>query len=232
MKHLITRGLMFGKLIKLSPLAPTPGPSQQGGGEVLVWWAGAQVAGGLLPSPLFGGAGGWGFGHEGNGMTGIHPVTRQRARALRAAMTPQERKVWPKLRELNRMLGANFRRQAPIGPYIADFAELGRRLVIEIDGAEHGGAQDARRDAWLKGQGFQVLRFWNSEISENLEGVMQMVLDAVGPLGDAPPPHPFPTGLEGGSGRQPQARRDEPGASLPPCGEGLGVGATRPERAR
>ncbi len=126
-------------------------------------------------------------------MTGIHPITRQRARKLRAEMTPQERKVWAKLRELNRMLGLHFRRQAPIGPFIADFADLGRRVVIEIDGGGHGGERDQRRDEWLAAQGFQVLRFWNPEVSGNIEGAMQLVLDAVGPFDEAPPPHPSPT---------------------------------------
>jgi very-short-patch-repair endonuclease len=133
-------------------------------------------------------------------MTGIHPITRQRARKLRAEMTPQERRVWVKLRELNRMLGLHFRRQAPIGPFIADFADLGRRLVIEVDGGGHGGERDVARDEWLSAQGFQVLRFWNPQISGNIEGVMQMIFDAVGgeSLADAPPPHPSPTRGEGG----------------------------------
>ena len=133
-------------------------------------------------------------------MTGIHPITRQRARKLRAEMTPQERKVWAKLRELNRMLGLNFRRQAPIGPFIADFAELGRRLVIEIDGGGHGGERDQRRDKWFASQGLQVLRFWNPEVSGNIEGVMQLVLDAVDgeSLAERVPPTPGPSPRGGG----------------------------------
>ena len=163
-------------------------------------------------------------------MTGIHPITRQRARKLRAEMTPQERKVWMKLRELNRMLGLHFRRQAPVGPFIADFADLGRRLVVEIDGGGHGGERDRLRDEWLASQGFQVLRFWNPEVSQNLEGVMQLVLDAVGGelLADAPPPRPSPTRGEGGLGLALRGTV-EPGASPPPRGEGMGVGGARPE---
>ena len=133
-------------------------------------------------------------------MTGIHPITRQRARKLRAEMTPQERRVWAKLRELNRMLGLHFRRQAPIGPFIADFADLGRRLVIEIDGGGHGGERDRRRDEWLVPQEFQVVRFWNPEVSGNIEGVMQLVLDAVDgePLAEGVPPTPSPSPRGGG----------------------------------
>lgn len=142
-------------------------------------------------------------------------------------MTPQERKVWAKLRELNRMLGLHFRRQAPIGPFIADFAELGRRVVVEIDGCGHGGVRDVRRDEWLAAQGFRVLRFWNPEVLGNLEGVIQLVLDAVGgeSLADAPPPRPSPTWGEGGPGQAWRGPVDR-GASPPLGGEGLGVGGT------
>jgi very-short-patch-repair endonuclease len=155
-------------------------------------------------------------------MTGIHPITRQRARKLRAEMTPQERKVWAKLRELNRMLGLNFRRQAPIGRFIADFADLGRRLVIEIDGGGHGGERDQRRDKWFASQGFQVLRFWNPEVSGNIEGVMQLVLDAVDgeALAEGVPPTPGPSprgGGEGfGAGVSRKGRAESPLAGAPP----------------
>jgi very-short-patch-repair endonuclease len=171
-----------------------------------------------------------GLGHGSQGMTGIHPITRANARKLRHEMTPQERKLWAKLRELNRMLGLHFRRQAPIGPLIADFADLGRSVVIEVDGGGHGGERDAARDEWLQAQGFQVLRFWNPEVSGNLEGVMQVILDAVGgeSLAGAPPPHPSPTRGEGGA--RPAALRGAigTGASPPPRWEGLGVVGTRP----
>jgi hypothetical protein len=73
-------------------------------------------------------------------------------------------------------------------------------LVIEVDGGGHGGERDVARDEWLSAQGFQVLRFWNSQISGNIEGVMQMIFDAVGggSLADPPPPPPFPTRGEEG----------------------------------
>jgi very-short-patch-repair endonuclease len=129
-------------------------------------------------------------------MTRIAPHTRSRARALRADLTPQERRLWIKLRQLNRMVASHFRRQAPIGPYIADFAELGRRLVVEVDGGGHGGARDQARDAWFAAQGFAVLRFWNMDVDGNLDGVMQVVLDA---LERAPHPHPLPTRGRGGA---------------------------------
>jgi very-short-patch-repair endonuclease len=94
-------------------------------------------------------------------------------------MTPQERRLWQHLRDLNRQLGTHFRRQAPIGPFIADFCDFGRRLVIELDGGGHGGPRDARRDSWFQAQGFDVLRFWNADVQGHLDGVMQRILDAI-----------------------------------------------------
>ncbi len=105
-------------------------------------------------------------------------------------MTPQERRVWAQLRDLNHRLGTHFRRQAPVGRFIADFVEFGRRLVIEID----GGAEGTERDAWFQAQGFTVLRFWNRDVDRKLEGVMQVVLDA---LEGGPPPPPPPHEGEG-----------------------------------
>jgi very-short-patch-repair endonuclease len=94
-------------------------------------------------------------------------------------MTSQERRLWQHLRDLNRQLGLHFRRQAPVGPFIADFCEFGRRLVIELDGSGHGGPRDLRRDGWFQAQGFDVLRFWNSDMDSNPDGVMQRILDAI-----------------------------------------------------
>jgi very-short-patch-repair endonuclease len=165
-------------------------------------------------------------------MTGIHPITRHQARKLRHEMTPEERMLWTKLREVNRMLGLHFRRQAPIGPFIADFAELGRRVVIEVDGGGHGGPRDVARDEWLSSQGFQVLRFWNPEVSANIEGVMQVIFDAVGgeSLADAPPPHPSPTRGEGGAERQALRGTADQGTSPPPTWGGDGGGGPRPAK--
>ncbi len=159
-------------------------------------------------------------------MTEITSVTRANARRLRAEMTSQERRVWGKLREVNQMLGTHFRRQAPIGRFIADFAEYGRRFVIEVDGGQHGGARDIERDAWLKEQGFVVMRFWNNEVDGNMAGVMQVVLDAVEAAAVAPPPQPSPTGGEGGAHSSEVRVIDKLDASPPPCGEGLGEGGS------
>ncbi len=105
----------------------------------------------------------------------------RRARNLRKIMPEAERRLWVRLR--NRQLGNyRFRRQHTIGPYIADFACVEARLVIECDGEQHGLddalAHDAKRDAFMASEGWQVLRFWNHEIYYNMDGVLETILEA------------------------------------------------------
>ena len=100
---------------------------------------------------------------------------RDFARHLRSSMTDAERALWRRLRR--RQAGCRFRRQVPIGPFIADFACIERRLVIELDGGQHQGSRtDAGRDAWLRRGGYRVLRFWNTDVLQNMEGVLAVVL--------------------------------------------------------
>jgi very-short-patch-repair endonuclease len=103
----------------------------------------------------------------------------ERARQLRKAMTPHEVRLWVRLRDL-KPLGFRFRRQVPLGPYVVDFACYQSRLVIEIDGGQHGrqdhSRRDAERDTNLTGGGFKVLRFWNDEIWSNADGVVATIL--------------------------------------------------------
>jgi very-short-patch-repair endonuclease len=123
-------------------------------------------------------------------------LANETARALRKRLTPQEVKLWVKLREL-KTLGFHFRRQAPIGRYIVDFVSFRSQLVIEADGGQHGmpegASSDQVRDVFLRSQGFRVLRFWNSDIDANLQGVMESILSALNPPPDWPsashPPH-------------------------------------------
>ncbi|MCD5408251.1 endonuclease domain-containing protein [Candidatus Bipolaricaulota bacterium] len=101
-----------------------------------------------------------------------------RARRMRCQATDAERLLWQKLR--GRQLGVKFRRQAPIGPYIVDFVCFEKRLVVELDGSQHGlpprRAYDAQRSRWLRSQGFRVLRFWDSEVLIDIEGVLRRIL--------------------------------------------------------
>ena len=105
-----------------------------------------------------------------------------RAQSLRNRMTDHERLVWYVLRGW-REQGFHFRRQAPIGGFIVDFVCHKYRLVIEIDGSQHGfednSKRDAARDTWLRSEGYEVLRVWNVDVRENLDGVMDGIYAAV-----------------------------------------------------
>ncbi|NWG39481.1 MAG: endonuclease domain-containing protein [Hydrogenophilaceae bacterium] len=110
------------------------------------------------------------------------------ARQLRAQQTDMERRLWQRLRA-HRFQGHKFRRQQPIVPYIVDFVCHDAKLIIELDGGQHAEAvaEDARRDAWLKAEGYRVLRIWNNEWLENETGVMEKILEM---LTLSPPPLP------------------------------------------
>lgn len=106
----------------------------------------------------------------------VDPVQRKRAKSLRANMTDAERRLWGHLRA-HRFEAFHFRRQVPIGPFIADFVCHRAKLIIEVDGGQHSetDAGDARRTAWLNNAGYRVMRFWNFEILTGLEGVMDAI---------------------------------------------------------
>jgi very-short-patch-repair endonuclease len=108
----------------------------------------------------------------------MNSLSTQRARALRKRSTDAEKLLWRYLRA--KQLGkVKFRRQQPIGQYIVDFVCFSHKLVIELDGGQHAQpneqVNDQQRDAWLKAQGFKVVRFWNSDVLSNIEGVMEMI---------------------------------------------------------
>ena len=103
------------------------------------------------------------------------------ARKLRKQLTPHEAKLWMQLRLLPKGK-FHFRRQVPIGPYIVDFAEKTHKLVIELDGSQHQRPEaierDKKRDQFLTTKGFKVLHIWNSEIDQNMSGVIDTILMA------------------------------------------------------
>ena len=116
---------------------------------------------------------------------GYSQQTLQRAKALRRTLTDQEKKLWGALRD-RRLGGFKFRKQQPIGPFIADFVCQERRLVVEVDGSQHAdSARDAARDAFLNDKRYRVLRFWNNDVTGNLSGVLTAILAA---LSDPHPP--------------------------------------------
>ena len=106
------------------------------------------------------------------------------ARKLRNDPTEAEKHLWCVLRSRN--LGVKFRRQAIIGPYIVDFVCFERKLVIEVDGGQHDQSwRDIPRDEWLRGQGFEILRFWNHDVLGNRDEVLQKIVEH---LKSPPPP--------------------------------------------
>lgn len=114
--------------------------------------------------------------HKGEGAKAL-------ARDLRRNATPAERALWQQLRLL-RAEGRHFRRQVPIGRFIADFASHHPKLVIELDGGQHATEQgqeaDRLRSAQLASHGFRVLRFWNTDVFTNIEGIVDMIRNACG----------------------------------------------------
>ena len=111
-----------------------------------------------------------------------------RSRELRNQPTDAERKLW--LHLCNRQLGGiRFNRQVPIGPFICDFVARTSKLIVELDGGQHSSnvAADKKRTTFLEQQGYCVLRFWNNDVLENVEGVIRVI---EGALSDRPSPNP------------------------------------------
>ena len=149
---------------------------------------------------------------------GLKPGATATARRLRRASTLEERSLWQLLRRS--AASAKFRRQVPIGAYFVDFASHSAKLIIELDGGHHAFQQDYddERTRFLQREGYRVMRFWNRDVAENLEGVFTAIEDAlvkspsplVGeggpkdrmrgePSSSSPSPQPSPTRGEGGS---------------------------------
>jgi len=113
-------------------------------------------------------------------MRGIHNLKNKKAirKRLRKSSTPQEVILWSRLRR--NQLGYKFRRQHSIGRYIVDFYCPEKKLIIEIDGSQHIETQkeyDEQRDEYLKSLGFTVLRFWDNDVNNNLDGVLMKILE-------------------------------------------------------
>jgi very-short-patch-repair endonuclease len=134
-------------------------------------WFDASVF--VLPPPLRGRVGEGGMPH-----TPVDDVQRARARQLRREMTRAETLLWRHLKA-HRLVAPGFRRQAPMGNYIADFVSHSCKLVIEVDGESHDFESrlrhDERRDQWFASRGYRVLRFTNDDVMKNLEGVVMAI---------------------------------------------------------
>jgi len=160
-------------------------------------------------------------------VTDDHPTIsafrRRTAKRLRETATGAEDLLWRRLHRFP-ISGTHFRRQAPIGPYVADFACMAARLIIEMDGSQHGREdvhrRDERRTRWLEAEGYRVLRFWNNDLTTNMDGVLEAIYATIYGSSSAEPVHLKHTR------RRRQAVATPPRRALradpPPTGEGEG----------
>ncbi len=115
------------------------------------------------------------------------------ARSQRQKPTEAEKLLWNKLRSM-KSGGVKFRRQQPIDGYIVDFIEFDKRLIIEIDGGQHNETQNIARDnkrtAYLENQGFHLIRFWDSDVLRNMDGVLEKIRETLAELSPSPLPLP------------------------------------------
>lgn len=156
---------------------------------------------------------------------------RKFARSLRRDMTDGERLLWQKLR--GEQFGFKFRRQHPLGAYVADFACLGPKLIIEVDGSQHADQQayDAERDEFFKAHGFDVMRFPANLPFVDLQAMCEAIYARLTALaGEAPIPAFPQRGKEQDThkGKEPS---DLPDLPLPPLGEGRDGGSPPPVQA-
>jgi very-short-patch-repair endonuclease len=109
-------------------------------------------------------------------------INKRISSKLRRDQTDAEKTLWARLRS-KRLMGIKFRRQQPIGPYVVDFINFDSRLVVEIDGGHHGQDnmrnKDKKRTMWLQQRGYQVIRFWDNEVLQNIDGVLEKILTAL-----------------------------------------------------
>ena len=159
----------------------------------------------------------------------IDSFRRATARRLRVNATNAETLLWRDLRRLETK-GTHFRRQVPIGPYVADFACLTSQLVIEVDGSQHGEesnkSRDDKRMRWLVSEGYRVLWFWNNDIAQNPAGVLDVIYAALYGSRDTEPKV-----LKHRRKRGVTPPRRAPRADPPPPGEGSAEPTARKVRS-
>ena len=117
----------------------------------------------------------------------VSASNRRNARRMRKVMTDAELKLWNEIRA-HRLMGLGFRRQMPIAGYIVDFACADKKLIVELDGSQHGQAEtselDSARTAKLEALGWTILRFWNDDVIREVDNVCQHIVIVAG-LGGA-----------------------------------------------
>ncbi len=123
----------------------------------------------------------------------IVPRNKILARTMRRTPTDAERKLWWHLRYRLALSDSHFRRQVHLGSYIVDFVSHHMKLVIELDGGQHATqiTRDANRTKFLERKGYRVLRFWNNDVLQNIDGVLEVIQSAIL---TTPTPNPSPQG--------------------------------------
>ena len=180
----MARALFKSWFIDFDPVHAKATLKQQAASEITPPLRGSRQAKGASPQSRR-----WGVIRR-----GYRQRTLATAQTLRRNRTDAEGLLWRYLRH-NQLNGHRFCRQHPIGPYIIDFACLARKVLIELDGSQHAERQDddKKRDAFLRAQGYRVLRFWNNDVFENCFGVLERIYEAV--MEHPPPAPPAPGGL-------------------------------------
>jgi very-short-patch-repair endonuclease len=136
---------------------------------------------------------------------GYHTILTHYARMMRKEPTPWEKKLWVRLKGAQ-LGGFKFRRQQTIGAYIADFYNAEKRIIIELDGSQHADSTtDKARDEILAKLGYRVVRVWNSDVENNIEGVLTSLLHALHDTPHRNAPRGVSTPPQGGS-REPNSR--------------------------
>jgi very-short-patch-repair endonuclease len=122
------------------------------------------------------------------------------ARKLRRNQTDAERKLWFCLKD-RRLDNLKFRRQAPVDRYVADFLCADAHLIVELDGGQHdpNSENERARTHQLEAMGYFVLRFWNDDVLNNIDGVLERIIETARPI--APHPNPLPNGERGRTAR-------------------------------
>ena len=129
-------------------------------------------------------------------------MKRALAKQLRTRMTDAERRLWHRLRA-HRFGGLKFKRQAPIGPYVVDFICFDHKFIVEVDGGQHAESEtDRRRDKWLRSEGYRLRRFWNLDVLQRTDLVLDEIAKELNLIEDTPLParsarHPLPQGERG-----------------------------------
>jgi very-short-patch-repair endonuclease len=159
--------------------------------------------------------------------------TVTRARDLRRNPSDAEKRLWNALRD--HFPAARFRRQVPVTPYFADFMSFRNRLILELDGGQHADpdaiAYDARRTAFLERKGYKVVRFWNSDVIQNLPGVLESIAQNL-PLPPGEGRGPPRSGGKGEAGTLERKKKTSPSHAQARAGPSLSQGERDKERER